>query len=116
MAMTRACFEAGSGFFALIPTIVDFGAFVRMPGGIGKADVCFFAGFDIGILRSVQGGVVPHHRSPTSAIKPAGQDPGTVHRPELTTVPLCVGEKASPFWIILLLVWPNPEHLEPADS
>jgi hypothetical protein len=29
------------------------------------------------------------------------------------SVPLCLRAKASPFWIILLLVWANPEHLEP---
>jgi hypothetical protein len=29
------------------------------------------------------------------------------------SVPLCLRAKASPFWIILLLVWSNPEHLEP---
>ena len=34
----------------------------------------FFADFDIEILRSVDSGVAPHHRSPTSAKKPAGQD------------------------------------------
>jgi hypothetical protein len=33
-----------------------------------------FAGFDIEILHSVAGGIAPHHRSPTSATKPAGQD------------------------------------------
>jgi hypothetical protein len=45
-----------------------------------------------------------HHRSPTSAKKPAGQDPEAQQRSELDTVPLCLCEKASPFWIILLLV------------
>jgi hypothetical protein len=34
----------------------------------------FFADFDIEILRSVDDGLAPHHRSPTSASKPAGQD------------------------------------------
>jgi hypothetical protein len=32
-----------------------------------------------------------------------------VKRPELDTVPLCLREKASPFWIILLLVEGDPE-------
>ena len=41
----------------------------------------FFADFDIEILRSVHGGVAPHHRSPASAIKPAGQDPGAPQAP-----------------------------------
>jgi hypothetical protein len=34
----------------------------------------FFADFDIEILRSVHRGVAPHHRSPASAMEPAGQD------------------------------------------
>jgi hypothetical protein len=33
-----------------------------------------FGDFDIEILRTVDGGMAPHHRSPTSAMKPAGQD------------------------------------------
>ena len=41
----------------------------------------FFADFDIEILHSVYGGVAPHHRSPTSAIKPAGQDLGAPSAP-----------------------------------
>ena len=36
-----------------------------------------------------------------------GRIPKRSQRPELGTVPLCLREKASPFWIILLLV---PEH------
>jgi hypothetical protein len=35
------------------------------------------------------------------------------YRPELDTRPLCLRRKASPFWIMLLLVWAHPEHLEP---
>ncbi|MGA8750260.1 MAG: hypothetical protein WB563_15830, partial [Pseudolabrys sp.] len=48
--------------------------------------------------------------SPTSAKKPAGQDPEAQSAPELDTVPLCLRENASPFWIILLLVESDPEH------
>jgi hypothetical protein len=33
-----------------------------------------------------------------------GRIPKRSQRPELGTVPLCLREKASPFWIILLLV------------
>jgi hypothetical protein len=53
---------------------------VRGDSFAALASVCidrddrFFADFDIEILRSVDGGVAPHHRSPTSAIEPAGQD------------------------------------------
>ena len=43
----------------------------------GAADVVgdgFFADFDMEILRSVHATPWPHHQSPTSATKPAGQD------------------------------------------
>jgi hypothetical protein len=43
----------------------------------------FFADFDIEILHSVDGGVAPHHRSPTSAMEPAGQDLGAPLAPEI---------------------------------
>ena len=39
-----------------------------------------------------------------------GRIPKRSQAPELDTVPLCVREKASPFWIILLLVWRDPAH------
>src|SRR6266540_5463576 len=56
------------------------------------------------ILRSVDDGVTPHHRSPTSATKPAGQDLGArLVRPELATVRLQPRANTSPFWIMLLL-------------
>ena len=42
-----------------------------------------------------------------------GRIPEHVKSPELSKVPLCLRAIASPFWIILLLVWANPEHLEP---
>jgi hypothetical protein len=41
---------------------------------------------------------------------PAGQDPEAQPGPELDTVPLCLREKASPFWIILLLVSGDPAY------
>jgi hypothetical protein len=69
-------------------------------GGGGR----FFADFDIEILRFVDGGVAPHHQSPTAAIKPAGQDLGARKRSGLTSVPLQSRPNASPFWIMLLLV------------
>jgi hypothetical protein len=43
----------------------------------------FFEDFGIGILHSVYGGVAPHHRSPTSANKPAGQDSWGAHDPRI---------------------------------
>ena len=39
-----------------------------------------------------------------------GRIPKRSLRPELDTVPLCLREKASFFWIILLLVESDPEH------
>jgi hypothetical protein len=66
--------------------------------------------FDIEILRSVQGGVAPHHRSPASAMKPAGQDPRARQSPKLATVPLCLRRNASLFRIILLLISGMLEH------
>ena len=39
-----------------------------------------------------------------------GRIPKRSQRPELDTVPLCLCEEASPFWIILLLVEGDPEH------
>ncbi|MGA7039285.1 MAG: hypothetical protein WBZ08_12975, partial [Pseudolabrys sp.] len=39
-----------------------------------------------------------------------GRIPKRSQHPELGTVPLGLREKASPFWIILLLVEGDPEH------
>jgi hypothetical protein len=55
------------------------------------------------ILRSVDSGVAPHHRSPASATEPAGQDLWASSLPERATVPLQSRANASPFWIMLLL-------------
>src|SRR5262245_31353061 len=49
---------------------------------------------------SFDGGVAPHHQSPASALKPAGQDLGARKRSGLTSVPLQSRPNASPFWII----------------
>jgi hypothetical protein len=75
IAMTRACFEVfgasadpWEGFVAL----TDNGDFAG-----------FLADFDIEILHSVYDGVAPHHRSPASAIKPAGQDLGAPLAPQI---------------------------------
>jgi hypothetical protein len=72
--MTRACFEPAS-FFSPGSVLAGCGAFavvVRAAVDLGER---FLEDFGIGILHSVYGGVAPHHRSPTSANKPAGQDP-----------------------------------------
>jgi len=60
---------------------------------------------------SVDGGVAPHHQSPTSAMEPAGQDLGApLGCSGLTTVPLQSRPNASPFWIMLLLVLRDSER------
>ena len=55
------------------------------------------------ILRSVDSGVAPHHRSPASATEPAGQDLWASSLPERATVPLQSRADASHFWIMFLL-------------
>jgi hypothetical protein len=71
--MTRDCFESGLALLGLASAAVRLGGFAD-----GADDLGFvgdrFADFDIEILRSVDDGFAPHHRSPTSAIRPAGQD------------------------------------------
>jgi hypothetical protein len=71
--MTRACFEPASFFFSrsVMAGCKGFSTAARAAVDLGER---FFADFGIGILRSVYRGVAPHHRSPTSANKPAGQD------------------------------------------
>jgi hypothetical protein len=84
--MTRACFEPASFFFS--------GSVMAGCGGFAvvarAACERFFEDFGIGILHSVYGGVGPHHRSPTSANKPAGQDSWALMRPGLddSTAPI----------------------------
>jgi hypothetical protein len=51
-----------------------------------------------------------HHHSPTLAMQPAGQDPEARLAPGTVTLPLCSRPDASPFWIMLLLVWRRSEH------
>src|SRR5215831_109454 len=46
-----------------------------------------------------------HHHSPTSATQPAGQDPEARRAPGTVTVPLYSRPNASPFLIMLLLVF-----------
>jgi hypothetical protein len=55
------------------------------------------------ILRSVDSGIAPHHRSPASAKEPAGQDLWASSLPERPTVPLQWQSNANPFWIMFLL-------------
>src|SRR6516225_6392519 len=63
------------------------------------------------------GVVCRHHHSPTLAMQPAGQDPEARLVPGTVTLPLCSRTNASPFWIMLLLVWGRSEHgMIPAAS
>src|SRR5262245_45184308 len=77
MAMTRDCFESASALSVRLGLGIGCGDGVAVVASIcaGRVDR-FLADLDIEILRSVRG-VAPHHRSPTSASKPAGQDLGT---------------------------------------
>src|SRR6185312_1101242 len=58
-----------------------------------------------------RGALAPHHRSPTSALWPAGQDLGTAQSREVVRVPLGLDQNASVFWIMFLLIagsfWPK---------
>jgi hypothetical protein len=80
IAMTRDCFEAGADFLVL-RSLACCEGFAAGAGIVDDAESGFFVDCDIEILRSVQGGVAPHHRSPASAMEPAGQDPGASQRP-----------------------------------
>ncbi len=87
--MTRDCFEPGSAFLPRGSTVPCGEAFAAPPSVYGAAER-FLTDFDIKILRSVKAASTPHHRSPTSAIKPAGQDLGAPSAPEIddTTAPI----------------------------
>jgi hypothetical protein len=74
IAMTCDCFELGLGFFASGPSVIWVEIFAALLDCADFAGDRFFADFDIEILRSVHGGVMPHHRSPTAAMTPVGQD------------------------------------------
>src|SRR5271169_4657526 len=74
IAMTRDCFEPGSAFLILGSGTTCWEGLLIGTGVTDGAAGRFVADFDIEILHSVHCGVAPHHRSPTSAIEPAGQD------------------------------------------
>jgi hypothetical protein len=74
MAMTRDCFEPGSAFLLAEASAVCCEGFAASPAAADEAAERFFTDFDIEILQSVKAALTPHHRSPTSAIRPAGQD------------------------------------------
>jgi hypothetical protein len=71
--MTRDCFEPASALTPGTSRAALGGGFEAETGVLDDAVGRFLADFDIEILRSVNRGVAQHHRSPTSAIEPAGQ-------------------------------------------
>jgi hypothetical protein len=78
--MRRDCFEPGAGFLVL-RSLACCEGFAAGAGIVDDAESRFFVDCDIEILRSVHGGVAPHHRSPASAMEPAGQDPRARQEP-----------------------------------
>ena len=85
IAMMRACFERASAVWVLGSSAdCGFVAFTDDGDFVGDDFVSdgFLADFDIEILHSVHDGVAPHHRSPASAVKPAGQDLGSAFGPK----------------------------------
>ena len=85
----RDCFEPGLAFLPLGSIVVCCEGFAAPPAAVDEAAERFFTDFDIEILRSVKA-ASPHHRSPTSAIRPAGQDLGARSAPGIddTTAPI----------------------------
>src|SRR3954471_20608222 len=62
--------------------MADCGGFAAVARAAVDLGERFLEDFGIGILHSGYGGVTPHHhRSPTSANKPAGQDSWALMRP-----------------------------------
>jgi hypothetical protein len=100
--MTRDCLDPGLALRLVEWSEAGSEGLLAVRGTV-EADDDFFAAFDIEILRSVDSGVVPHHRSPASATEPAGQDLWASWLPERATVPLQSRANASPFWIMFLL-------------
>jgi hypothetical protein len=74
IAMTRDCFESDAAFLLFELPAADRAEFAVDTCAADVAAAGCFADFDIEILRSVDGGVAPHHQSPITAMGPAGQD------------------------------------------
>ena len=75
IASTLECFELRLAWLIFAPSAGCRGCFAAATSAL--LIVCFWVDFDIEILHSVRGDVTPHHRSPATAMKPAGQDLGT---------------------------------------
>ncbi len=111
--MTRDCFEPEASFLVLRSLAARCEGFAAGAGIADDAESCFFIDRDIEILRSVQGGVAPHHRSPASAIEPAGQDPGACQRPGTDRSTALFEEEGQSFLDNFIACLGNSEHLEP---
>jgi hypothetical protein len=82
METRRSCLDSDRAFFAEVIS-VTFGRAVAFSATSAFCDFGAFRwsfGFGMEILRSVDSGVAPHHRSPTSANKPAGRDLGGLYK------------------------------------
>jgi hypothetical protein len=77
------------------------------------AGLCFDFALVIGISFSCAAAIAATTEAPPQRRSRRGRIPKRSQRPELDTVPLCLRGNASPFSIMLLLVWANPEHFEP---
>src|SRR3981189_1087994 len=93
--MRRACFEPALFFSG--STMAGCGGFAVVARAAVDLGECFFEDFGIGILHSVYGGVAPHHRSPTSANKPAGQDSWALMTPGLHDSTAPIADKCQSF-------------------
>jgi hypothetical protein len=71
--------------------------FAAGTGSTDNVESRFFVDCDIEILRSVHGGVAPHHRSPATAIEPAGQDPRAPQEPRIAQSTALFEEKCQSF-------------------
>ena len=68
---------------------------------------------DIGISFGFAASSAATTEAPPRPSSRRGRIPERAYRSELATLPLCWLRKASPFWIILLLVLAASEHVEP---
>ena len=75
------------------------------------AGVRFDFALVIGISFSCAATIAATTEAPPQRRSRRGRIPKRSQRPELDTVPLGPRKEASLFWIILLLVWADAEHL-----
>jgi hypothetical protein len=95
--MTRDCFELEASFLVLRSLAARCEGFVAVAAIADDKESCFFVDRDIGILHSVQGGVAPHHRSPASAMEPAGLDLWALDAPAIGNSTALVAAKCQSY-------------------